>query len=161
MTSTPARSALGRRAFAAGLVGGGLAAAAGVRQAAAGRAWCRIDPVVIIGGELADVFVSAPLLSILKVNGPNEMVVTVPKGVPAHVVVPDLVGFGYGTDFRFAESSNLRQTDEGIEVKVEVYVPARSDIPVRAEFAPRLLGILRPDTAEGTANEWVKLRTRL
>jgi hypothetical protein len=53
-------------------------------------------------------------------------------------------------------------TDNGIEVLVEVFVPATDDeMPVRVEFAPRILGILWPASAEGTANSWVRLRTEL
>jgi hypothetical protein len=61
----------------------------------AGRAWCRTDPLVRIGGDLADIFVAAPPKALLVVTGPNEVVVTVPKGVPARLILADL-GFGRG-----------------------------------------------------------------
>jgi hypothetical protein len=151
-----------RRRFAGILAGAGLLLAAGTRETLAGRTWCRTDPLVIIGGVLADVFVSGPLSAPLKVTGPNRIVVTVPKGVPALLVLNDPIGFGRGNNFRFAESRKLRQTDEGIEIKIEVFVPARSDaMPVRVEFAPRILGLLWPESAAGNANAWVKLRSKL
>ena len=45
-------------------------------------------------------------------------------------------------------------------MEIEAYVPATDDaMPVRVEFAPRAVGILWPASAEGTANEWITLRT--
>jgi hypothetical protein len=126
----------------------------------AARAWCRTDPVVLIGGQLADVFVMAPPTAPLKVTGPNQVVITVPTGVPAKLVLKDL-GFGRGEVVTFKESDRLRVTEDGIELIVKVYVPARDDaMPVRVEFAPRIVGILRPASAEGTANQWITLKTR-
>jgi hypothetical protein len=162
MAVPPARPASSRRVFAASVASAGLLLVTGTRESAALRAWCRTDPVVIIGDDLADVFVSGPLSAPLKVTGPNTIVVTVPLGVRAEVILPDPIGFGRGNEFRFAESSKLRRTEAGIEVTIVVRVPARDDeMPVKAEFAPRVLGLLRPDFARGAANEWVTLRTRL
>ena len=56
----------------------------------------------------------------------------------------------------------LQKTDKGVEVRVQVYVPARdSTMPIKVEFSPRLLGLLWTDSAEGTANEWITLDTFL
>ena len=129
--------------------------------AAAGRGWCRTDPVVSIDGELADVFVEAPLEAPLKVTGPTEIVITVPVGVRAELVLAG-PGFGKGEKVSFDESRKLRKTEKGIEVKVAVYVPATDDaMPVRVLFAPHVVGILWPASAEGTANDWVVLTTNL
>ena len=129
--------------------------------ASAARAWCRTDPIVVIDGTLADVFVSGPLLAPLKVTGPTKMIVTVPEGVKTQMILQDL-GFLRGYDFKFQESSALQKTAKGIEVQVEVYVPARdNEMPVKVEFSPRLLGILSPEAVEGTANEWITLKTVL
>jgi hypothetical protein len=132
-----------------------------VAGAAASKGWCRTDPVVLIDGAIADIFVSAPLTAPLQVTGPTEVVVTVPVGVETAVVLTDL-GFGRGETVTFKESKRLRRTAEGVQVKVAVRVPARDDaMPVRVEFAPRILGILWPDSAEGTANDWVVLRSTI
>ncbi len=129
--------------------------------ASAARAWCRTDPVVVIDGTLADVFVSRPLSAPLEVTGPTKMIITVPEGVKTQIILHDL-GFGRGYDFKFKQSSDLHITDAGIEVKIEVYVPARDKkMPIKVEFAPRLLGILWPDSVEGTANQWITLNTVL
>ncbi len=129
--------------------------------ASAARAWCRTDPVVVIDGTLADVFVSGPLLAPLKVTGPTKMIVTVPEGVKTQLILTDL-GFLRGYDVKFVQSSDLQKTDKGVEVRVEVYVPARdSSMPIKVEFSPRLLGLLNTDSVEGTANQWVTLETFL
>jgi hypothetical protein len=147
------------RPFLALVLAGLALALAG--DAAAIRTWCRSDPVVSIDGELADVFVAAPLEAPTLVTGPNEVVVAVPEGVRAAVILNDL-GFGRGTVTTVEESKRLRATERGVEVLVEVRVPAKDDaMPVRVEFAPRVVGILSPASAEGTANEWIRLRTHI
>ena len=129
-----------------------------VHSAAAGTHWCRSDPVVVIDGQVADVFVSVPLDDLAKVNGPTEIVITTPVQVRATLATPG-VGFGYGEKVRFDKSPSLDVTQEGIEVRIKVRVPARDAIPVRVEFSPRVVGVLAPDSAEGTANEWIALRS--
>lgn len=126
--------------------------------ASASVGWCKTDPLVMIDGGLADILVTAPLTAPLQVTGPTQIVVSVPVGVPADLILGDL-GFGRGTEVSFREARNLRVLEHGIEVRVAVYVPAQdSSMPVAVEFAPRVLGILWPDRAEGTANEWVTLQ---
>jgi hypothetical protein len=122
------------------------------------RQWCRTDPVVLIGGDVADIFVSAPLNAPLRVTGPNRIVVMVPEGVETALVLATL-GFGQGEQVEFVESRKLRTTARGIQLKIKVYVPATVDMPVRVEFAPRLIGILDPVIERGTANHWVVLDT--
>jgi hypothetical protein len=162
--SPPEVRTLTRRAALAGFPAALAALAATARGAEARRAWCRTDPIVVIGGALADVFVSAPLGSlvqaVLSVTGPNEIVVTVPQGVNAWLLLSDL-GFGRGNTVSFAQSADLQQTDSGIQVRVEVFVPAKTSFPVRVDFAPRLLGILNPVSVEGSSNTWITLTTDL
>ena len=160
------RPRLTRRTVGRGLLLAGLLFPVVARGTLAGRAWCRTDPVVSINGELADVFVAGPPEAPLLVNGANEIVVTVPDGVKKQLVLNDL-GFGQGNTVSFKTSSRLRVTRSGVEVKVAVRVPVDDSklpdydgpMPVRVEFAPRVVGILSPASAEGTANQWVTLRT--
>ena len=91
--------------------------------ASAARAWCRTDPLVVIDGTIADVFVSGPLLAPLKVTGPTKLVVTVPEGVTTQLILTDL-GFLRGYDVKFQQSSELQKTDKGVEVRVQVYAQA-------------------------------------
>ena len=131
------------------------------QDASASKAWCRTDPVVVIDGYITDIFVSGPLSALLTVTGPTELVVTVPTGVNAWVLLADL-GFGRGTNVTFQESDELTKTRRGVEIEVAAYVPSSDEaMPVRVEVAPRILGILWPASAEGIANEWVVLRTRV
>ncbi len=129
--------------------------------AAAGVGWCRTDPVVVIDGRVADVFVSVPLDALSRVTGPTEIVITVPVGVTNTWAVPG-PGFGYGEVVTFDQSPALSETAEGVEILVKVYLPATDDeMPVLVEFAPHVIGVLAPDGAEKTANTWIRLRTSL
>lgn len=128
--------------------------------ARAGVGWCKSDPVVLIEGQAADILVSAPADAPLRVTGPTRIVVSLPRGVDASVVVSGL-GFGYGEEVSFVEARHLKVTREGIQLRIGVYVPATDDMPVLLEFAPWLDGLLAPDAAPGTANSWVVLTTVL
>ena len=124
-------------------------------------AWCRTDPVVEIGGEVADISVSAPPEAPTLVTGATRVEVTVPKGVSTRLIASDF-GFGKGTEVSFDKSKRLRSSRSGIEVLVSVYVPASDDdMPVRVEFASRGDEVLSPVSAEGTANRPIKLRTKV
>ena len=130
-------------------------------SASAGNGWCRVDPIVIIDGQIADIFVGSTLSALLSTTGPIEIVVTVPPGTRTTHVISDL-GFGRGYDFSFVESSDLVETADGVSVDVAVYVPARTNtLPVSVFFAPRLLGILWPASADGYANRWVSVSSHV
>jgi hypothetical protein len=162
--ASPSGRTLSRRAALAGIPAALGAVVAASRGADAHRAWCRTDPIVIIDGAIVDIFVSAPLgdlvKAILTVTGPNKIVVTVPQGVKAWLLLSDL-GFGRGNTVTFAQSPDLQRTADGVQVKVEVFVPAKGSFPVRVDFAPRILGILAPESAEGVTNSWFSLTTDL
>jgi hypothetical protein len=85
-------------------------------------------------------------------------VVTTPEGVQAQHVISDL-GFGHGYDISTGTSPDLEWSSEGIELEIAVWVPARSDLPVTVEFAPRVFGLLWPAFASGSTNSWVIVRT--
>jgi hypothetical protein len=124
----------------------------------ASRRWCRSDPVITVEGQVADIFVSARLDDLTSVTGPTQIVVEIPVGIDARLIARG-VGFGYGEEVTFVESRNLRASKRGIDLRIEVLVPASDDdMPVLVEFAPRLVGVLAPVGAEGTANDWIRLR---
>ena len=141
---------------ALGLAAAGLGGS--VSPVGAIRGWCRSDPLIAINGDLADIFCTAPLTAPLYVTGPTEIVVTVPRGVRAKLILAG-PGFGQGEEVRFDESRKLKETESGIEVNVAVWVPARNEMEIGVEFAPRIIGILNPDRAQGTVNEWIRLGT--
>jgi hypothetical protein len=128
--------------------------------AAASRGWCRSDPFIAIEGVVVDIFCTAPLEAPLYVTGPTEIVVSVPVGVSAALVVAG-VGFGRGEVVHFKEANRLKQSADGIELEVGVYVPANRELPIGVEFARNLVGILTPTTAEGVTNQWITLPKRL
>jgi hypothetical protein len=124
----------------------------------AGVGWCRSDPVIMVNGNTADMFVSAPADALLVVTGPTQIVVTTPPEVDAVLIVSTL-GFGRGENVEFEQSRSVKIRDEGIELQIRVFVPATDDqLPVVVEFSPRLTDILSPVTSEGTANEWISFR---
>ena len=109
---------------------------------------------------VVDIFCTAPLTAPLYVTGPTEIVVSVPVGVSAALVLAG-VGFGRGEVVRFEERNRLKQSADGLELEVEVYVPASRELPIGVEFARNLVGILTPTTAEGVTNQWITLPKRL
>ncbi len=94
-------------------------------------------------------------------TGPTQIVVTTPRDVHA-VLILSTLGFGRGEVVAFEQSPSLKISAEGIDLRIQVFVPATDDaMPVLVEFAPRILGILAPVTAEGTANDWISFRVVL
>jgi hypothetical protein len=149
------------------MVGAGAASLAavslvGAREAEAARAWCRVDPVVLIDGQLADIFVGSDLRMLLSATGPIKMQISIPTGSKGNVVLTDL-GFTRGYSISFVQTSSLVRQNGRTPVIVKVYAPAKdSSLPVSVNFSPRSLGsslmdILFGMTADGTANSWVTL----
>lgn len=136
--------------------------------ASAGRAWCRADPIMTIDGELVDVYVSSNLQMFFSANGPIQMVVTVPEGVQANIILHDL-GFLRGYRTSIEHSGELQVSSDGhVPVRVAIYAPARRNaIPVSVTVVPTGIsllhdGLLKLDpnhihggTAYGSANEWI------
>ena len=156
------RQRISRRSLAA-VVAGAMLAGAGVRAASAGRSWCRVDPVVSIDGQLADIFIASDVMMLLKATGPVKIKISIPQGSNGWVVLTDL-GFGRGYDISFVQTADLVRSNGRTPVKVDVYAPAKdSSLPVVVTFAPRSLGsslgdILFGMSANGNANSWVTLR---
>jgi len=134
-------------------------------EADAARGWCQADPVIIVDGQLADVFVGSSPDMLPKATGPIKMEITIPTGSTGKVVLTDL-GFLRGYSITFKHSSSLTKTKSHTQVKVRVYAPAASSqLPVTVTFAPRSLGsslgeILFGKSNTGTSNQWVSLTTR-
>ncbi len=134
----------------------------GVTSAPAGAivGICTKDPIVRIDGQTADILLSSYDEMNDAATGPATIVVTVPPGVSAELVAADRGFGGHGYDVRFADSDRLQVTKRGLEVRVEVYVPATDgSLPVWVEFTPRGKGRLSAGSAEGRANAWVTVTT--
>jgi hypothetical protein len=136
------------------------AATANFQTSLAGRGWCRSDPLITIEGVPADIFCTARLTALLSVNGPTEIVVSVPVGVSTALVLAG-PGFGWGEEVRFEETDRLQRSESSVDLEVAVYVPAKEDLAIGVEFAPRVVGILSPARADGFANQWITLATQL
>jgi hypothetical protein len=138
-----------------------LTSALSAPSAEAGIAWCRVDPIVLIDGQLADVFVASTLAMHLKATGPVELVIRIPEGSKGTVVLSD-TGFGLkGYRISFVSDSSLKRTATRTPVRVSAFAPSSdSSLPVQVTFAPRSLGfgllpILFGMSASGFANSWV------
>jgi hypothetical protein len=141
----------------------GIAVGVQPSRTEAARGWCLADPVVMIDGQLADIFVSSQLAMLTSANGPIKMVITIPKGSRGIVVLTDL-GFLRGYNISFQESTSLKKTKTHTPVVVSVYAPSKKSLPVTVTFAPRslsrgLIAVLFGMSASGTSNSWVKLST--
>lgn len=125
--------------------------------------WCRTDPVVRIGGQVADISLFSLREMRVLATAPAQVVVLVPTGVPTQLIATD-PGFGrQGYDVRFEEAKRFADTASVLQVRIKVYAPAVTPVegalPLRVKFTPRGVGRLSPGTAEGEANSWVILNT--
>ena len=141
-----------------------LSLAVGAPRADAARGWCMADPLIMVDGQLADVFVSSDLTMLLKASGPIQMVITIPTGSKGQVILTDL-GFLRGYKISFVTSSKLTRTSTQTQVQVRVYAPnTGAQLPVKVTFAPRtlssgLMAILFGQSVTGLSNSWVTLKT--
>ncbi len=153
---------LTRRATLRLIGGAALATVPALRLAgdvAAGRTWCRADPVLRIGGQTAHVYVTSETAMLKSATDKIRLTVTLPREI-AGKLTDILADFGRGYDVRFTTSSSLKSAGGKIPVQIADYCPARdSELPVTVEFGPVGTGPLVADSAAGTANTWVTLRT--
>lgn len=126
-------------------------------QVSANIGWCKTDPIVAIGDEVVNIYVSAPEEILQSATGPTDVVVYVPAGTATEVIFLD-PGFGYGETVTILESSRLHAKRKGIEVIVDVFVPASDSVPVLVEISPQSAGVVTA-SASGTTNGTVRLWT--
>ncbi len=96
------RTKLNRRGFLAkvGVIAAGSALALmGVQQTSAARRWCSMDPIAVIDGRLADIFLASDVRLLLTATGPSIIRVGLPVGSKGTVILSDL-GFGLKGDLR-------------------------------------------------------------
>jgi hypothetical protein len=142
-----------------------LLSAVSAQSASAARGWCKVDPVIVVDGQLADVYIGSTISMLLQATGPINLEITIPNGSTGSVILNDL-GFLHGYNVVFKHSSALTRTAQHTQIRVRVYAPASSsDLPVTVTIAPRtltssLLQILVGTSADGYANSWVTLTTK-
>jgi hypothetical protein len=135
-------------------------------RADAARGWCRVDPIIMVDGQLADVYIGSSLDMLLQATGPLQLEIVIPNGSIGFVILND-VGFLHGYNVVFTHSSALTRTSNHTQIQARVYAPAQSsDLPVTVTIAPRALftstlkEILIGTSLDGYANNWVTLTTR-
>jgi hypothetical protein len=153
---------LGRRGALKFFAGGALAlvpAAVRSEPAAAGRTWCRLDPVVKIDGKTADIWLSSYQELNQAATGPTKIVISMPTGIQGSVLATDRGFGGLGYDIRFETTSTLSSSGS-IKVKIAVYTPSsNSTLPLKVEFTPRSSG-LASGSASGYVNQTIIVRTK-
>jgi hypothetical protein len=107
---------------------------------AAGRGWCRVDPVFLIDGQVAHVRVAAEVRNLREARalsaGPISIVLTVPPGVPTRFLADDS-GFGDDYDVRIERSGDPAATAGSVPVRIEAYVPLDDpSVRILVDFAP-------------------------
>jgi hypothetical protein len=163
MTGNHLKTRFGLRCLLTLLIAFGLMAGLTARDASAARGWCLADPVIMVDGQLADVFVTSDLTMLTAASGPIQLVIAIPTGSKGAVVLTD-IGYGHGYKISFVQQANLTRTSHHTQIHIRAYVPAKSALDVQVNFAPRALNagltaILFGKTAEGVANTWFDLTT--
>ena len=102
----------------------------------AGRKWCQHDPIFTIAGISTPVYVAVYDDMQAHVTGPIAVKLTVPIGTPVEVTFVDEGFNGYGEVISIDSSSRLKVTSRGIQVQVQVTVPADTSMPVLVTVAP-------------------------
>src|SRR4051794_20750710 len=113
------------RLLLAVLTGTLLFTATRASEASAARGWCRTDPVIMVDGQLADVFIGSTLAMLTSATGPLQLEITIPTQATGSVVLTDL-GFLKGYNIVFKHSSALTRTGNHTQLQLRVYAPATS-----------------------------------
>jgi hypothetical protein len=134
-----------------------------VRKADAARGWCKVDPVIMVDGQLADVFVGSTLEMLTSATGPIKIEIVMPSNSKGSVILMD-AGFLRGYKITFVKSSSLKKTKTHTPLKINVYAPSKKSLPVTVTFAPRRLNAKLTDilfgmSVDGLSNTWVSLST--
>lgn len=147
------------RRLATSFLVGLLALMCFVTPAAAGRVWCRADPVIKVDGQIVDILVSSYNEMRTAQTGPIVIVITLPPGTSADVLATD-DGFGAGYAITIQQSNSMKKTTSTTSIQVAVFAPATSSaLPVAVEVTPRSVGSVHAAFAEGRANRWVTVTT--
>lgn len=92
------------------------------QPAAAGKLWCKADPVVSLNGRVVSISPAIPLEYLLRVNGPTQITIKTPRGVDGTLILNDLGFMGHGTIVTFVQGGGVIKNNE-FPVEIEVSVP--------------------------------------
>ncbi len=113
-----------------------------VQSVAAGRLWCKADPVVSLDSRLVGITVAIPVDYLLMVNGPVEIDVKTPGSVDRQVVINDTGFNGHGTVITFSDGSGtVKENVFAIDVRVRIPVDTSQladdeSVPVEVTVMP-------------------------
>jgi hypothetical protein len=102
----------------------------------AGRQWCQIDPIFNIAGITTPVDISVYQDMQAHVTGPTALTLSVPAGTAVEVTYVDDGFMGFGETVSVVSDPRLKVTSRGIQVQVQVTVPADTSMPVLVTVAP-------------------------
>jgi hypothetical protein len=124
-----------------------------IQPSAAGRLWCRADPVVSLDDRLVSISVAIPVEDLLRVTGPTSIQIKAPRDVDRRLIVNDLGFLGYGTVITFVDGGgSVKDATFPVEVRVSVPIDrtglaTRDDVPLQVTVMP---DNHLPTTAVGT-----------
>ena len=148
--------AVSRRQVIAGLLAG-AAVPLTSRAASAALGWCRIEPIVRIGGQVVAIHPAAYTKKRHFATEPTQLVISIPVGVSHRVLAVDK-GFGAGYAVSWVEAPDLVASPGVMPVRVEMLVVGPdSGMPVRLVVSGKGPGPVGDGEAEGVANSWVAL----
>lgn len=136
--STGFEARLSRRRAAKLFAGAVLAAvpvAGMARDASAGRAWCRKDPIFEIEGELLHIYLSGPAAIEDDVTGPSVVTLYVPKRAKTRFIWADegFAGLGYDVRIEHVDWLTIDPDSGKVATQTDVYVPAKKRHRVQVE----------------------------
>ncbi|MGI8476274.1 MAG: hypothetical protein ACR2OO_07900 [Thermomicrobiales bacterium] len=130
-----------------------------VRSSSAALRWCRLDPVFLIDGMVASVYVSSRQGSNVASTGPIQLIFAAPEQVSVELLSSD-EGFGYGYDVQIVADPKLKSDDKQMDLAITVTVPTDLENLIRVEFVPD--GTVKDwDLRIGNANKAIRVKTRL
>jgi hypothetical protein len=122
----------------------------------AGRKWCRVDPTFNIAGITTPVEVAVYQDLQVHVTGPIAVTLSVPPGTPVEVTYVDDGFNGFGEAITIVSDRRLKVTSRGIQVRLQVAVPASKIIPDLVTVAP---SSGRASSVPGTTNSTITVNT--
>jgi hypothetical protein len=102
----------------------------------AGRRWCRADPIFNIAGITTSVDVAVYQDLQVHVTGPIAVTLSVPPGTAVEVTYVDDGFNGFGEVISVVSDPRLKVTSRGIQVRVQVAVPADTIMPALVTVTP-------------------------
>jgi hypothetical protein len=115
----------------------------------AGRRWCHKDPIFMVAGVTVSVDVAVYDDQQNLVTGAVVVKLLVPPGTKAELVFVDDGFNGFGEKVTIVTDKRLRKVSHGIQIRVDVHIPAKKHIAALATVKP---GSAKATSLQGTTN---------